>query len=406
MALLAIACSSASQRSGFATDKAPTEPGQGPGGIGGDSQVGDSIPTSECGINNTGDGDPEADYDGDGYPLKNDCNECNKTINKGARDIPGNGIDEDCSGTPDDEPESCDGATEIGDGYEAAAAMGLCKKSDGVSWGIINAKLVKPDGKKLTKLDGVGAASTFGTNKPREGSSLFVLSTGKAATFTAGGGGGLGGLVPPPSHGTPDGYPKESSSCTDVPDSPPSTKAYDGAALEVKIRVPSNAKSFSYQHFFLTEEFPRYVCSKYNDFFVTMMSPIPAGLPDGNIAFDSENNPIGVNSGLFRACKPGTYRIGDNGAGTQADREFACEDGVAALKGTGLDKNKPTGDPGGGGTGWLTTTAPVTPGEEITLLFAVWDSGDGALDTTVLIDDFKFSLEDSGTTATAPTDVK
>lgn len=409
VALLALACGSASQRSGFATEKDPTETEKGgpTTSIGGEpTGEEDGVKTGDCGVNNTG-GDEDKDYDGDGYPLKNDCNECNKSVNKGAQDVPGNGIDEDCSGTADDEPASCDGASEITDGFEAAAAMGLCKKSDGMSWGIVDAKLVKPDGKALPAASraGVGEVKSLGVNKPREGKGIFVLSTGKAGVL------GNGGIsLAPPSTGTPKGYPKESPSCSDVPDSPPSAKAFDGAALQVKIRVPSNAKSFSYEHFFLTQEFPQYVCSKYNDFFVTMMTPIPAGLPDGNIAFDSKNNPIGVNSGLFRVCKPGTWGIGDNGGlgggGTTAQREFACEEGPDLLKGTGVEKDKPNGDPGGGGTGWLTTSAPVTPGSEITLLFAVWDSADGALDSTVMLDNFKFSIEDSGTTQTAPADPK
>lgn len=407
VALLALACGSAAQRSGFTTEKDPTEDkGKPVGGIGGETTGDDDdsggVATADCAVNNTG-GDPEKDYDGDGFVLKNDCNECNKSINKGAQDIGGNGIDEDCSGTADDEAASCDGASEITDGYEAAAAMGLCKKSDGVGWGLVEAKLVKPDGKALPSASkgAVGEVKSLGVNKPREGKGIFVLSTGKAGVL------GSGGVsLAPPSTGTPKGYPKESPSCSDVPDSPPSAKAFDGAALQVKIKVPSNAKSFSYEHFFLTQEFPQFVCSKYNDFFVTMMSPIPAGLPDGNIAFDSNNNPIGVNSGLFRVCKPGTYGIGDNTGGTTAEREFKCEEGPDLLKGTGVDKSKPNGDPGGGGTGWLTTNAPVTPGGEITLLFAVWDSADGALDSTVLIDNFKFSLEDSGSTQTAPADPK
>jgi arylsulfatase A-like enzyme len=40
----------------------------------------------------------DKDEDGDGYPVKEDCNDLEKGINPKAKDIPGNGLDEDCSG--------------------------------------------------------------------------------------------------------------------------------------------------------------------------------------------------------------------------------------------------------------------------------------------------------------------
>ena len=42
---------------------------------------------------------------------------------------------------------------------------------------------------------------------------------------------------------------------------------------------------------------------------------------------------------------------------------------------------------------WLTTSAPVVPGEIITLDFHIWDTGDGSYDSLVLLDGFKWILE-------------
>jgi hypothetical protein len=105
-------------------------------------------------------------------------------------------------------------------------------------------------------------------------------------------------------------------------------------------------------------------------------------------------------------CNPGDYDIADGAA----NRHYDCPQGPKALKGTGkryegfsfLGQTQPPS----GGTGWLTTTAPVTGGQEITLHFTVWDSGDGALDSTVLLDNFQWSLESAGTVDTTPTGVK
>ena len=62
---------------------------------------------------------------------------------------------------------------------------------------------------------------------------------------------------------------------------------------------------------------------------------------------------------------------------------YACGSGSAELTGTGFDDN--------GATPWLSTTAPVQPGEAFTLTFFVWDTGDAAINTTVLLDDFRWS---------------
>lgn len=379
VAAFAIACGDSGRRSGFGMETDPTltgDAGKGQGGFGGEGP-GDG---SECGINNT-ETDKDKDYDGDGFALKDDCNECNTSINKGAHDIPGNGIDEDCSGTADDEEIECDtGLSQSGsDPFDGAKAIGLCKKADpdGREWGVIEAKWVRPDGTSLGNMEGVGILEKFGVNVPQLGGAMLAISSGEAregAPVTTDKG---------YTHGTPPGYPKESPACPGVT----TGKAKDGVALQLKIRVPSNAQSFSYQQNFFTQEYPVFICSTFNDFFVTMMDPQPDGLEDGNIAFDQDTNPISVNNSLLQVCQSGTHK----------GKTFPCPLGTDTLSGTGFE--------GHAATGWLTTSAPVTPGSEITIRFAVWDSGDGALDSTVLIDDFKFSVDGADTAQTKPSPV-
>jgi len=46
----------------------------------------------------------------------------------------------------------------------------------------------------------------------------------------------------------------------------------------------------------------------------------------------------------------------------------------------------------GGGTAWLINEAPVVPGETIDLEFIIADAGDSNVDSTVLLDYFRWGL--------------
>jgi hypothetical protein len=58
--------------------------------------------------------------------------------------------------------------------------------------------------------------------------------------------------------------------------------------------------------------------------------------------------------------------------------------------------------PQGGATGWLTTTSPVTPGEDVTLHFIIFDEGDHILDSSVLIDNFRWAATGVPSPSTGP----
>jgi hypothetical protein len=390
VAVSAIACSSATKRGVFETEADPTDAlkdgGAGPGFAKGDAGVG-----SPCAANNL-QADPEADGDNDGYPLKVDCNDCDPNVNQGAFDVPGNGLDEDCNGTADDEPADCDDGLSItgNDAFDGAKAIGLCKKAtDDLMWGVVEAEWVKPDGKPQAKPIGQGILPQFGVNAPQAGKVFLAISSGTARNPKDQDYRDVAGFDKGYTHGTPAGYPKDSPACASSAFGSFGA-AHDGAALRVKIRVPSNAKSFKYQQNFFTYEFPDFICSNYTDFFVTIMDPKPAKLPDGNIAFDQDGNPISVNNSLLQVCSP-------QPAG---GKQFTCPLGKQALSGTGYDNSA--------ATGWLTTTAPVDTvrGKEITLMWAIWDQGDGRLDSTALIDDFVWSVDAADETKTAPTQPK
>ena len=386
VAATVVACSSSAKRNVFGTETSPTDGLQDGGSSGGfvQAETGNGSP---CAINNTGT-DPDKDYDGDGFPLKYDCNECDPNVNNGAFDVPGNNIDEDCNGVPDDEPADCDDgiALEANDPFDGAKSIGLCKKAtDDQMWGVVTAEWVRPDGSSQPVALSQGVLPQFGVNAPQAGKTMLAISSGTARQPSDPGYRNVSGYDKNSDHGAPPGYPKESPACSGSGFGS-FGGSHDGAALRVKIRVPSNAKSFKYQTNFFTYEFPQYICDDYNDFFVTMMDPRPAGLVDGNIAFDQDNNPISVNNSLLQVCSP------QNAGG----KNFACPLGNTTLQNTGFE--------GHAATGWLTTTAPVDDvrGKEITLMWAVWDQGDGVLDSTALVDDFSWSVDPASGTATTP----
>jgi hypothetical protein len=120
------------------------------------------------------------------------------------------------------------------------------------------------------------------------------------------------------------------------------------------------------------------------------MQPPPAAAPNGNISFDASGNPISVNAAFFNVCN-----VPDGGN--------TCALGGAQMTGTGFDTWGCFADDGeAGGTGWLTTQAPVTGGQQFKIRFAIWDTGDDWLDSTVLVDNFRW-IANGGTVVVGTT---
>ena len=370
-------------------------------GLGGSSGTG--VINPPCNIN-----DPNIDSDGDGFTgAQGDCNDCSPVINPGAQDFPGNNVDEDCDGIADNVTAACDASLNVASNapLDAAKALGLCKMSKNKSWGVVSAQYVAADGQPLDNFDpqglGHGLLKGFGPNvHPQEGKALLALSSGTARQPNDPGYQSVNGYDKGYVTGAPTGYPKMSPACPMVMTGEP----HDSAGLLVKIKSPTNAKSLKFNLNFYTYEWPDYICSPFNDFFVAMMTPVPKGQPDGNISFDSKGNLISVNAGFLEVC--GCDSTGGAPCMTTG-APFACTLGRKQLLGTGFDDiNDMTGSAeNSAATGWLATTSPIQkPGSEISLLFAVWDSSDGILDSTILLDNFIFDVNGADTT-TAPVDV-
>ncbi len=373
--------------------------------------------------------DENTDLDGDGWTTcQGDCcdsNECDNPamVNPGAYEIAGDGVDNDCDGQVDNAVPICD-ASAMGhstDPYAYAAAIDLCPSTSlsGAAlmadplrhWGIIDAKLTLADGTGVPAMKSLAILPHYGTGvMPHAGGKVMLMSTGNAAgendpdydQYLSG------------TMGTSSGFPADwlSANGGNLPTAPScpagdNTAANDPVMLTLKIRVPTNAQSFSMDVNFFSDEFPEWTCSAYNDFFVVLLDSSYSGMPanpsDKNLAFYSDPNmkkyPVGVNlaagnTGLFTECVNGTTGCDGGVSGTIT----TCKD-TMQLAGTGLEKSASGSCDGnalmGGGTGWLVTSGNVKPGEIMTLRIAIWDTSDEALDSMAVIDNFHWNVQTS-----------
>jgi hypothetical protein len=388
--------------------------------------------------------DDPKDLDGDGWgPCDGDCCEavgmCGNPnlVNPGAFEVPGNMVDDDCDGMVDNPLSGCDAnlASNSADAMDYAKAIDLCQKTvenpaalKDKKWGVISGTFSLADGSGSPSASSRSIRQGFGSGvNPLNGARIALLSTGVAAAKTAPNNTSpnfapfQGGQ----SLGTQSGMPADwlAANANNLPNAPGcpdpqgGTTAHDPIMLKLRIRVPTNAKSFAVSTNFYSSEYPEWVCSPFNDFFVTLLdSQFKPGAgqvanpADKNLAFYKTGNnvyPVGVNlafggTGLFTQCQTSSTGCG---SGSVAGNNTCMS--TAQLIGTGFDEQDPSqfgADPAycsnsakyaGGGTGWLTTNGNVKPGETIEIRFATWDTGDGWYDSLVLLDNFVWSLDAS-----------
>ena len=370
--------------------------------------------------------DEDPDGDGDGFTVcGGDC--CDAVgpsclnpnlVNPGAFEFVGNMVDDDCDAKIDNVLAGCDAnlASNSNTATDYAKAIDLCQTTPENAplamkkWGVISASLGRASGAEAHAPNAKSIRPGFGTGGivPKQNKRLAVLSTGNAADFDD---------VDPPYADFQNGLDNMANSDAPAtwlmanggkfPNAPGcpganSTKANNSIMLSIKVRVPTNAKSFSVQMYFMSAEWPEWTCTQYNDMFVTLLNSTGAGNPaDKNIAIYSVNNqkyPVGVNlvkaaPGLFTQCQNGPFGCAGNDEGTYN----GCT-GTGQLAGTGMHIDEggcEANDLTGGGTGWLKMSGNVKGGETMDIRFAIWDTSDAAYDSLVLLDDWVWSVQAS-----------
>lgn len=365
----------------------------------------------------------DSDQDGDGWGVcSGDCCDIDgggctdaALVNPGAYEVVGNRVDDNCNGEIDEIQPPCDEAlgADSSDALDFARALDLCRFTEEAprdplerTWGVISAKLSRADGTGAPLAVQHRLAAEFGNIlAPSQGERMVVLSSGHAAdandpafnSFQPGANLGTSSLPPADWLAANGGTFPNPGGCLE----PWNTSANDPIMLTLRVRAPTNAASFSVRMFFVSAEYPEWVCSEFNDFFVALVDSAADNPADKNIAvYDdrSELWPVGVNlvmiaDGLFTQCENGEIGC----ASDLASQYTGCL-GTAQLSGTGFDASDDgCGSPGqtvvGGGTGWLQMSGNVTPGETVEIRFAIWDTSGHIFDSLVLLDDWRWSLQ-------------
>jgi hypothetical protein len=248
---------------------------------------------------------------------------------------------------------------------DAAKTIGICD-------GLVSADWVYPNGVADTGAPnfaiGHGLLIDFGPNNvPREGNAFLVLSTGSARAPDDSGYSIVdvtkGYSTPPPA-----GFPQAEAGCPAL-----STFGFDGIALEVVLQVPAGVRSLAFDYQYFTNDYPQWICTNYVDQAVALVSGVSGMPPLANVLLDASGNPILASATTIRVCDP------DDPQGTG----YACSLGDAGLSGTGYDAK--------GASGWLSTASlPVVASDTVRIRVGLWDTGDAANGSTLLVDNFRW----------------
>jgi len=337
------------------------------------------------------------DCDDDGWDKNVDCNDMNADINPGGYDFPGDNIDNDCDGIPDNAVMNCEtnGTAPI----DFARAVDLCPQHAGdpvmrAEWGQV--KGYGP-GQRIwisdTKTEQVSILGGFGKNSVRFGKTMIGLASGP-----------WGSMDPRNTMPLDDPMFHLNDACADIPLQPDDCAALsngapaggvsvqDWAELRLYLNVPSNAHALAFDFAFFSTEFNQFWNASLNDAFFVLVN-------GKNAAIDANAKAVTVNSGFFQLCPvyPGPPMLSPEKlpalkpcVGTDGDMTV-----LGSLSGTGYDGAPVMGSNGnyylyGGGSGWLTSRITVEPKKQIVVRIIVNDTFDGYKDSAAIVDHLRW----------------
>lgn len=307
--------------------------------------------------------------------------------------------DDDCDGTVDELSPLCDDPTQLNKHAPRhyALALDLCPGERTCGGGAVCPGKSTCVGGRCQRVVGVTIDNSSspkarailerfarkGPVKPPGGQAFVALSTGLADYD--------------PDDDCPQPGTSFSKESTDPDPGVADTKALDMVRFTFKLAAPSNARSLQLRLRLFSAEYPESLGTKFND---ALWVELGSTAFNGNITTDSKGAPLRVSNTPFSICdpepsKPATKQMCTTPASTLDGTGFYTE--------CGQTRGKPK-QATGASTGWLRTTAPVTPGEVLTLSVAIYDKGDDTHDTTVLLDGFRWGRHPLTTPVTAGID--
>ena len=248
--------------------------------------------------------------------------------------------------------------------------------------------------------DGMGVRQSFGATSaydPREGSSYFVLSTGHVVElddeptdpgnqiyhcnkwFSPGDGMDTTSFPAPIDDHDVGGDCLANQNLVGTGDCSNTIESqfqqsgfkYDYQEIRWSAIVPDGAHALAFDVAYFTTEWPVFAGQNYNDMFIAWLE---ASNWTGNISFDDSGHALSLNAAFF---------------------DYQDQNGdLAEFDGTCMRY--------GAGTPWLTSTAQVVPGDQIELVFAIFDLDDVNLDSFVFLDNFRWLCEGDGGPSTVP----
>jgi hypothetical protein len=167
--------------------------------------------------------------------------------------------------------------------------------------------------------------------------------------------------------------------------------------FRLTLKAPPDAKGFSIDYVFFSEEYEEYIGSAYNDkFYMILTAPTTTNgqatvinytkcrSPNEYFDFQDANGRwcyIAINTAFSEPC---THPVTDiSGTGFECCPNY-LDCGIDDYYGGG------SGEAYGSSTGWLLTSWPIQGGEQFDLVFHIHDTSDGIYDSEVILDNFRW----------------